>query len=87
MSSNNKYRLYWYLVSLAVLCADGTTSFYEVNISADRACVTIYALEGCRKSAIRNTEGSISASIQSVSYLGFMTKDEFFGESQGNYVH
>lgn len=87
MNTTDKPLLYWYLVFLTVLCADGTTSFHEVNISVDRPCVTDYALEGCRKSAIRNTEGSISASIQSVSYLGFMTKDEFFGESQGNYVH
>ncbi|MDD9158536.1 hypothetical protein PVK64_20465 [Aliivibrio sp. S4TY2] len=81
MSSNNKYRLYWYHISLVVLCADSSTYFHELDVSGGKPYVTAPALERCRKFAISETEVAISASIQSVSYLGFMTEDEFLGES------
>ncbi len=87
VSIDNKNRRHWYHVSLLVFCSDGTTSIRDAQINTDRPCVNIYALEGCKKSATHSVALGISANIQSVSYLGFMTEAEFFGKPTDGYAH
>ena len=87
VAENNNNRLHWYHVSILVFCTDGSTSFREVQINTNKQYVSKAIIENCRHQIIHDTELAEGASIQAISYLGFMTELEFFGKPDSAHVH
>ena len=76
-SNNRRHR---YFILLLASDVNGAVSYHELMLDAEHQYVTQKDLNEC-KELMSNKPGSFGTIvIQSISYLGFTSKNEFYGQ-------
>ncbi len=87
MNPQESPNLHWHYITFIVYCTDTSHAIHEMPIACNVRRVTHAVIEKARELAIQTTESAISASVQSISYLGCMTEEQFQDGTDVHQVH